>query len=60
MKNTMYDPLGVPYYFAVSKNSNGGYTVYVDGNFFATAESRRDATAKIAVYAEENHLTRYR
>lgn len=56
-KMKAYDSAGAPYQFKIIRNRKDGYTLTIDGNFYATAESRRDAEDEIGHYISRNSLS---
>lgn len=53
---TVYDVLGVPYFFTIQRKNHGVYYVLLDGHFLSSADSRREADNEIQDYITENGL----
>lgn len=47
---------GRGYYFDVER-TRGYYTIYLDGSFFCSADSRREAEDEIKAFVKENNLS---
>ena len=52
---TFYDKALNGYHFEI-KRSRGYYTVYLDGRFYCSADSVREAEDEIDEYARDNNL----